>query len=244
MDSDDNMQNATLISNLPPPMSSSMGFSTPTQNTESKGTQEVSSYMDLIKDLDINKLKNQQQQQQMPQQQMQQQQMQQQQMQQQQMQQMAPAAPKNIMQAMQTESSSYMGGMPQSAPISASQNVQGMAVQQSPLISNLLPDPMFFQPPPPPLKERRVKPIVKIEEPVKKTPFNFDMVKVKPAILVAVIVFALLSWGAPMIARRVTWTVDSITGKFTPSGLIVLSILTGGIFLGVTEIVRNYGSGI
>lgn len=233
MDSDDNMQNATLISNLPPPMSSSMGFSTPTQNTESKGTQEVSSYMDLIKDLDINKLKNQQQQQQqqMPQQQMQQQQM-------------APAAPKNIMQAMQTESSSYMGGMPQSAPISASQNVQGMAVQQSPLISNLLPDPMFFQPPPPPLKERRVKPIVKIEEPVKKTPFNFDMVKVKPAILVAVIVFALLSWGAPMIARRVTWTVDSITGKFTPSGLIVLSILTGGIFLGVTEIVRNYGSGI
>ncbi|AGE54617.1 hypothetical protein PBCVKS1B_397L [Paramecium bursaria Chlorella virus KS1B] len=235
MDSDDNMQNATLISNLPPPMSSSMGFSTPTQNTESKGTQEVSSYMDLIKDLDINKLKNQQQQQQqqMPQQQ-----------QQQQMQQMAPAAPKNIMQAMQTESSSYMGGMPQSAPISASQNVQGMAVQQSPLISNLLPDPMFFQPPPPPLKERRVKPIVKIEEPVKKTPFNFDMVKVKPAILVAVIVFALLSWGAPMIARRVTWTVDSITGKFTPSGLIVLSILTGGIFLGVTEIVRNYGSGI
>ncbi|AGE57353.1 hypothetical protein PBCVNEJV4_471L [Paramecium bursaria Chlorella virus NE-JV-4] len=231
MDSDDNMQNATLISNLPPPMSSSMGFSTPTQNTESKGTQEVSSYMDLIKDLDINKLKNQQQQQQ-------------QQMPQQQMQQIAPAAPKNIMQAMQTESSSYMGGMPQSAPISASQNVQGMAVQQSPLISNLLPDPMFFQPPPPPLKERRVKPIVKIEEPVKKTPFNFDMVKVKPAILVAVIVFALLSWGAPMIARRVTWTVDSITGKFTPSGLIVLSILTGGIFLGVTEIVRNYGSGI
>ncbi|AGE48515.1 hypothetical protein PBCVAN69C_474L [Paramecium bursaria Chlorella virus AN69C] len=230
MDSDDNMQNATLISNLPPPMSSSMGFSTPTQNTESKGTQEVSSYMDLIKDLDINKLKNQQQQQQ--------------QMPQQQMQQIAPAAPKNIMQTMQTESSSYMGGMPQSAPISASQNVQGMAVQQSPLISNLLPDPMFFQPPPPPLKERRVKPIVKIEEPVKKTPFNFDMVKVKPAILVAVIVFALLSWGAPMIARRVTWTVDSITGKFTPSGLIVLSILTGGIFLGVTEIVRNYGSGI
>ncbi|APC25718.1 hypothetical protein BST79_gp205 [Only Syngen Nebraska virus 5] len=234
MDSDDNMQNATLISNLPPPMSSSLGFSTPTQ-TDSKGTGEVSSYMDLIKDLDINKMKNQQQQmpQQMPPQMTPQMQMQQ-------------MPPQNVMQQMQQKETAYNPTipMPQSAPISASQNVKGFAVQQSPLISNLLPDPMFFQPPPPPLKERRVIKPVKIEEPVKKSPFNFDMAKIKPAILVAAIVFALLSWGAPMLARRITWTVDSITGKFTPYGLIVLSVLTGGIFLGVTEIVRNYGTGV
>jgi hypothetical protein len=224
-------------------MSSSLGFSTPTQ-TDSKGTKEVrevSSYMDLIKDLDINKMNNQQQQNQMQQQippnthpQQQQKQMQQQ------------MPPQNIMQQMQQKETAYNPTipMPQSAPISASQNVQGFAVQQSPLISNLLPDPMFFQPPPPPLKERRVIKPVKIEEPVKKSPFNFDMAKIKPAILVAAIVFALLSWGAPMLARRITWTVDSITGKFTPYGLIVLSVLTGGIFLGVTEIVRNYGTGV
>ena len=269
MDSDDNMQNATLISNLPPPMTSSLGFSTPTQQKDSKGTPEVSSYMDLIKDLDINKMKNQQQKQQQmspiapaqqqqkqvqqqmppqmtPQMKMQQQtppQMTPQMTQQMQMQQQMPS--QNIMQQMQQKETAYTGSipMPQSAPISASQNVQGFEMQQSPLISNLLPDPMFFQPPPPPLKERRVKP-VKIEEPVKKSPFNFDMAKIKPAILVTAIVFALLSWGAPMIARRITWTVDSITGKFTPSGLIVMSLLTGGIFLGVTEIIRNYGSGV
>jgi len=231
MASDENMQNATLISNLPPPMSSSLGFETTTPNIEEK-PQESANYLDLIKDLDINKMK---------------QMKQQQQPQQMQPQMQIPPQQQNVMQTMQQGGSIYQGGMPQSAPISTAQNIQGMQVQQSPLISNLLPDPMFFQPPPPPVKkERRVKSTkpVKIVEPVKNSPFNFDMVKIKPAILVVIIVFALLSWGAPMIARKITWTVDSVTGKFTPAGLIVLSALTGGIFLGVTEIIRKFGSGI
>jgi len=71
-----------------------------------------------------------------------------------------------------------------------------------------------------------------------------DLNKIKPAILVAAIVFALLSWGAPVVAKQLTWTVDAMTGKFTSSGLIVISLLTGGIYLGISEIIRKFGNGV
>ena len=71
-----------------------------------------------------------------------------------------------------------------------------------------------------------------------------DLNKIKPAILVAAIVFALLSWGAPIVAKQLTWTVDAMTGTFTSSGLIVISLLTGGIYLGIAEIIRNFGNGV
>ena len=248
--SDDNMQNATLISNLPPPMttSSSSAFTTSVQKTE-KRTPEVGSYMDLIKELDINKMKNKQQMQQQmqpitppPQMQTTPPQMQTtpSQMQMTPQMQMQQQMPQNVMQQMQQNETTYNGSMPQSAPTSISQIEQFPQVQQSPLISNLLPDPMFFQPPPPPLPPKREKPVV--IESVKKSPFNFDMAKIKPALLVTVIVFFLLSYGAPMLARRLAWTVDVLTGKFTSSGLILLSLITGGVFLGITELIRNYGS--
>jgi len=157
------------------------------------------------------------------------------------MQQMMPQQ-QNVMQTMQQQNSMYGGAMPQSAPISQYIPTNDVDVQQTPLNSTLLPDPMFFQPPPPPPRRRR-KEAVKAVVPEKK-PFEFDASKVKPAILVAAIVFALLSYGAPLIARRLEWSVDSVTGKFTSAGLVTLSILTGGIFLGISELIRNFGNGM
>jgi hypothetical protein len=260
--SEDNMMNATSISSLPAPMTTNI-------SSEQK-TGGGTTYSDLIKDLDINKMKQSQpsavsspgpmqsaftpaptpslfppapmqnqrnptQTAPMPQQGtmdmpasiM--------------MQQMMPQQ-QNVMQTMQQQNSMYGGAMPQSAPISQYIPTDDVDVQQTPLNSTLLPDPMFFQPPPPPPRRRR-KEVVKAVVPEKK-PFGFDASKVKPAILVAAIVFALLSYGAPLLARRLEWSVDSVTGKFTSAGLVTLSILTGGIFLGISELIRNFGNGM
>lgn len=151
--------------------------------------------------------------------------------------------PTNPMQDLHTQNTMYTGtmDMPQSAPTEsfsayAPSYAPSQAIMRGPVINSLLPDPMFFQPPPivdPPKKRRHVEP-----PKVNKFPI-FDIEKIKPAILVAAIVFALLSWGAPVVAKRLEWTVDAITGKFTSSGLVVISLLTGGIFLGATEIIRN-----
>ena len=148
----------------------------------------------------------------------------------------------NPMQALHDQSTMYVPTtvMPQSAPTQFVQPLSQSTISPGPVVNSLLPDAMFFNPPPAP-KRRQKKSVVEADEDARKPLSRFDMEKLKPSILVAAIVFALLSWGAPVVAKRLTWTVDPITGKFTTSGLVVISILTGGIFLGTTEIIRKFG---
>jgi len=238
---DDTMMNATLVSDLPAPMMSSMNDNTPQQAAPS-------SYQDLIKNLDIKQMSGKnnmpmpasiQMQQQMPQQ-----------MQMQQMpRQMQQPEPDNLMELLHAKSSTYPGTMPQSAPVGEFSPGPSVDMAQGPIVNSLLPDPMFFNPPPQERKRRRQPP----PPPPPAAPQAgvlgskipaMDLNKIKPAILVAAIVFALLSWGAPVVAKQLTWTVDAITGKFTSSGLIVISLLTGGIYLGISEIIRKFGNGV
>jgi hypothetical protein len=208
-----------------------------------------SSYQDLIKNLDIKQMSSQpsmqmpasiQMQQQMPRQT-------QQQMPEQFPPQMPTHQPDSMMELLHAQNSTYSGTMPQSAPIGEFSSAPSMNVSQGPVVNSLLPDPMFFNPP---REERRRRPPPPpVTEAPKTTMLGgkvpaMDLNKIKPAILVAAIVFALLSWGAPVVAKQLTWTVDAMTGKFTSSGLIVISLLTGGIYLGISEIIRNYGNGV
>ena len=247
---DDSMLNATLVSDLPPPMISNMNDNNSQQATPS-------SYQDLIKNLDIKQMTSGQSmpmpaaiqmQQQMPRQTQQQmpQQMMQQQMPQQMMQQ---PEPDNLMELLHAKSSTYPGTMPQSAPVGEYASGPSVDMAQGPIVNSLLPDPMFFNPPPRERKRSRQPPP---PPPPMAPPATIlgskipamDLNKIKPAILVAAIVFALLSWGAPVVAKQLTWTVDAMTGKFTSSGLIIISLLTGGIYLGISEIIRNFGNGV
>jgi len=240
--SDDTMMNATLVSNLPSPMMSSL-------NDNQSQSAAPSSYQDLIKNLDIKQMSSQpsmqmpasiQMQQQMPRQT-------QQQMPEQFPPQMPTHQPDSMMELLHAQNSTYSGTMPQSAPIGEFSSAPSMNVSQGPVVNSLLPDPMFFNPP---REERRRRPPPPpVAEAPKTTMLGgkvpaMDLNKIKPAILVAAIVFALLSWGAPVVAKQLTWTVDAMTGKFTSSGLIVISLLTGGIYLGISEIIRNYGNGV
>jgi len=238
--SDDSMMNATLVSDLPPPAMSMM-------NDNNSKQPIPSSYQDLIKNMDIKQMQSQNQMQQMPQmtQQMPQMQLPQNQMQMPQNQMQLPP-PESAMEMLHVQNSTYPGAMPQSAPIGDFHQAPSMGISQGPVVNSLLPDPMFFNPPPVERKKRRqsVEP-APMPAPVNTASFPaMDLNKIKPAILVASIVFALLSWGAPAIAKRLAWTVDAMTGKFTPSGLIVISVLTGGIYLGISEIIRKFGNGI
>jgi hypothetical protein len=249
---DDSMLNATLVSALPPPMISSM-------NDNNSQQAAPSSYQDLIKNLDIKQMTSGQSlpmpaaiqmQQQMPrqtQQQMPQQQMPQQMMQQQM--QMQQPEPDNLMELLHAKSSTYPGSMPQSAPVGEYASGPSVDMAQGPIVNSLLPDPMFFNSPPQERKRRRPPPPPPAVAPSQTTMLGgkvpaMDLNKIKPAILVAAIVFALLSWGAPVVAKQLTWTVDAMTGKFTSSGLIIISLLTGGIYLGISEIIRNFGNGV
>ena len=232
--SEDSLMNATLVSDLPPPMISSMNDNKSKQATPS-------SYQDLIKNLDIKQMTSGQNmsmpasiQMQMPRQTPQTQQTQ-------------MPTPDNAMEMLHAQNSTYPGSMPQSAPVGDFAPGPSMNMAQGPIVNSLLPDPLFFNPPPQERKKRRPPP-----PPVATPPATMlgggvpamDLNKIKPAILVAAIVFALLSWGAPVIAKRLTWTVDIVTGKFTSSGLIVISLLTGGIYLGISEIIRKFGNGV
>lgn len=130
--------------------------------------------------------------------------------------------------------------MPQSAPISE-YLPQDFTIQQGPLKSDLLPDPMFFQNPPPPPK---VKKIYVDKTPPKTTFMGFDTAKIKNAILVGAIVFALISYVAPLLAKNLPWTVNADTGKFTAYGLLTISAMTGGLYLGVTALIDKFGNGM
>ena len=263
---DDSMMNATMVSNLPTPVISSMN-----DNRSKQSASSTSSYQDLIKHIDIKQMSSKppmqmpaQMQQQMPKQlpmqmpaQMQQQMPKQLPMQtppqssiQEPQQVFEQQTPDSVMESLHAQSTTYSGTMPQSAPIGEFPPYPGMNISQGPVINSLLPDPMFFNPPPRQRKRRR-EPSSPVQVPSQasgnisgnKFP-SMDLNKIKPAILVAGIVFALLSWGAPVVAKKLTWTVDAITGKFTSSGLIIISLLTGGIYLGISEIIRNYGNGV
>jgi len=237
---DDSMMHATRVGDLPPPAMFA-SKSDPQQQTSTN-------YQDILKTIDIKQMtqpKMTQPSMEVPASiQMQQPSNQFQQMPANQFQQ-TPAnqfqqTPANPMQAMHTQNTMYTGttDMPQSAPTGSFSYTPSQSISHGPVINSLLPDPMFFHPPPvvdPPKKRRPVE----TPKTINKLP-SFDIEKLKPAILVAAIVFALLSWGAPVVAKRLEWTVDAITGKFTSSGLVVISILTGGIFLGATEIIRNF----
>ena len=257
--SEDTMMNATLVSALPPPTMVSLNDN---QNKQSA----PSSYQDLIKNLDIKQMSGQnmqmpasiQMQQQMPRQtqpfpqempQQFPQEMPRKMPQQMSMQQMMPT-PDNAMEMLHSKSSTYPGTMPQSAPVGEYAPGPSVDMAQGPIVNSLLPDPLFFNPPP---RERKRRPNPPPQPPmVQQTNGNvlggkipaMDLNKIKPAILVAAIVFALLSWGAPVVAKQLTWTVDAMTGKFTSSGLIIISLLTGGIYLGISEIIRNFGNGV
>jgi hypothetical protein len=100
---------------------------------------------------------------------------------------------------------------------------------------------MFFQNPPPP---RKIKKIYIDKTPEKKTLMGFDTAKIKGAILVAAIVFMLISYVAPMLAKNIQWTVNAETGKFTSYGLVAISALTGGLYLGITELINRFGNGM
>ena len=246
---DDSMLNATLVSALPPPMISSM-------NDNNSQQAAPSSYQDLIKKMTSGQSMPPmpaaiQMQQQMPrqtQQQMPQQMPQQMSMQQMMPQQMMPT-PDNAMEMLHSQNSTYPGSMPQSAPVGEYASGPSMNMAQGPIVNSLLPDPMFFNPPPRERKRSRQSPppppvaVPQATTLASKIP-AMDLNKIKPAILVAAIVFALLSWGAPVVAKQLTWTVDAMTGKFTSSGLIIISLLTGGIYLGISEIIRKFGNGV
>jgi hypothetical protein len=136
----------------------------------------------------------------------------------------------------------YSGGMPQSSPISEFIPHDGTPVHQGPLKSELLPDPMFFQNPPPKQKVKKIY-IDKTPAPREKAILGFNAKKVKSAILVSSIVFLLIWYVAPMMARNLQWTVNVDTGKFTAMGLVAISALTGGLYLGIISLIEKFGNG-
>jgi hypothetical protein len=244
--SEDALMNATPISQLPSPpapISTSMSEQPP---------GESASYADLIKNLDINKMASQasSMSQMPPMPQMSHLSQQPPQMQNalpptpQMMMQtpVNPSAQNNVMQQMQSQASMYSGGMPQSSPISEFLPYEGTPVHQGPLKSELLPDPMFFQNPPPKQKVKKIY-IDKTPAPQEKAILGFNAKKVKNAVLVSSIVFLLIWYVAPMMARTLQWTVNVDTGKFTAYGLVAISALTGGLYLGITSLIEKFGNG-
>lgn len=149
----------------------------------------------------------------------------------------------NIMQQIQAQAGMYEGEMPQSSPISEYMPNHTMSpVHTGPLKSTLLPDPMFFQTPPQPRKVKKV--YIEKEAPKPPTFFGFDQTKLKSAVLVSAIVFILISYVAPLLAKSMQWTVNYETGKFTAAGLLVISVLTGGLYLGFVSIIDKFGNGV
>ncbi|AGE50205.1 hypothetical protein ATCVCanal1_491L [Acanthocystis turfacea Chlorella virus Canal-1] len=257
--SEDAMMNATMISDLPSPPTFAQSV-----DTSSPQSPNTGSYADILKELQSSQSKQgqppQMQMSQPPQMQMSQApQMQMSQAPQMQMSQapqmqmsptpqmmlqspVNPSPEQNIMQQMQAQASMYSGGMPQSSPIGDYAPTHAMPMHSGPLKSELLPDPMFFQPPPPPRKIKKVYIEKEAEKP--KTFLGFSYVKIKSAILVAAIVFALISYVAPLLAKNIPWSVNAETGKFTAAGLLVISLTTGLLHLGSVGIIERFGNGV
>jgi hypothetical protein len=103
---------------------------------------------------------------------------------------------------------------------------------------------MFFQNPPPKQKVKKIY-IDKTPPapPQEKAILGFNAKKVKSAILVSSIVFILIWYVAPLMARNLQWTVNADTGKFTAYGLVAISTLTGGLYLGIVSLIEKFGNG-
>ena len=129
--------------------------------------------------------------------------------------------------------------MPQSSTISEFLPYESTPVHQGPLKSELLPDPMFFQNPPPRQKVKKIY----VETPPQPI-FGFNAKKVKNAVLMSSIVFIIIWYLAPMMARNLPWSVNVETGKFTAVGLVAISALTGGLYLGITSLIEKFGNGM
>jgi len=120
------------------------------------------------------------------------------------------------------------------ASSSQMQQMQQMQMQQMQM------QQMPQMPPP----QKALPPPQKVKRPAasKKKSSKIDLRALRPAFVVAAIVFVVLSRGAPMIAARLPFSVDAITGKFTISGLVVVSMLSGGMYLGINELIKRFVS--
>jgi hypothetical protein len=74
----------------------------------------------------------------------------------------------------------------------------------------------------------------------KTTPAKFDFKFLRPGLIVAVIVFVVLLKIAPLVANKLPFSIDSVTGKFTTAGLLIVSFLAGGTFLFADEMIKKY----
>lgn len=69
---------------------------------------------------------------------------------------------------------------------------------------------------------------------------KFDLRFLRPGLIVAAIVFLVLFKIAPLIAVKLPFSIDSVTGKFTTVGLFIVSFLAGGTFLFADEMLKKY----
>lgn len=118
------------------------------------------------------------------------------------------------------------------ASSSQMQQMQQMQMQQMQQMPQM-PPPKKALPPPQKVKRPAAS---------KKKSSKLDLRALRPALVVAAIVFVVLSRGAPMIAARLPFSVDAITGKFTISGLVIISMLSGGMYLGINELIKRFVS--
>ena len=124
------------------------------------------------------------------------------------------------------------------ASSSQMQQLQEMQMQQMQQMQQQIP------PQKPQKIQKKAPPAVVVRRPLagKKKSSRIDLKALRPALVVAAIVFVVLSRGAPMIATRLPFSVDAITGKFTISGLVIISMLSGGMYLGINELIKRFVS--
>lgn len=85
-------------------------------------------------------------------------------------------------------------------------------------------------------RQRSDGPIPAAEAP----PSKFDFKFLRPGLVVAAIVFIVLLKIAPLVANKLPFSIDSVTGKFTAAGLLIVSFLAGGTFLFADEMIKKY----
>lgn len=74
------------------------------------------------------------------------------------------------------------------------------------------------------------------------TTSKFDLKFLRPGLIVAAIVFVVLLKIAPLVATKLPFSIDSVTGKFTTVGLLIVSFLAGGTFLFADEMLKRYAT--
>lgn len=71
---------------------------------------------------------------------------------------------------------------------------------------------------------------------------KFDFKFLRSGLIVAAIVFVVLLKIAPLVATKLPFSIDSVTGKFTTVGLLIVSFLAGGTFLFADEMLKRYAA--